>query len=102
MKFFEHNLLDLGAVTDWPVINVKRDLCQENGRANRANEVQGERKKYDIDGATTKSNGHKGRYDRWAHNCSGSICKSIRSGKANNHNEARGRGSAPNLHPCQP
>ena len=72
MEFFERNPLDLGAVVDWPVINVKRDLCQEDGRTNRTNQVQGERKKYDTNKATTRSNGHEGRYDSDALDCSGS------------------------------
>jgi len=71
VKFFEHNLLELGAVTDWPVVNVKRDLGEENSGGNRTNEVQRDREKYEINEATTKkSTGHKGRYDRHAHNCS--------------------------------
>ena len=73
MKFFEYNLLDLGAVTDGPAVNVKRDPCQENGRDKRANEVQGQREKYATKEAPKKSNGHKIRYDGDAHNCSGLV-----------------------------
>ena len=54
VEFLERNPLDLGAVLDWAMINVQRDLCQENRGHHRTNDVQRDGKNYAIDDATTK------------------------------------------------
>ncbi len=59
------------------MINVQRDLCQENRGHHRTNDVQRDGKNYAIDDAPTKSNGHNRMYDRDADNCSGLVCKII-------------------------